>query len=298
MLYCGLKALGSARTHGDGHLDLGVQKVSSIGFSFALWILPAIAFVQTPTESKIWGAEEVDRYIQDNPPKRAAALADPFSVPPPPPAPATDILLRSKINRSGSSTSDGAGYNFGATWQYNAVSETMEIKGFRPSGVLVRLDTQGVDLTGGAPYRVPDMQGIAIFESYVRQDAGVGQNAFGAKVNMELVTVVRRGMGEIVTSTADRVGPPLPPGEYAYVHSWRIVPDAARSLSEHLEWQVVAKSVAWAPSKWVICGSQYIEATMSRPTTIASSGCYLSVRFETFRIVDTRDGSVIKEWTK
>lgn len=246
-----------------------------------------------------WGAAEVDAYIVENMPKSATEVADPFAVPNEVPAPAKQVLLRSSVHMSGTQPDETTDFRYTAVWKYDPSRQIMELKTHRPrAGTLLSLDTQGVTIPGLASYQRPNMAGIDTFRDQKTEDAGEGQNSYGARVSMQRITVVSRGIGEMRSSIADDAGPPLPRGQYSYDHTFSIAPEDARALTQNLELQIVAEPVAWAPNKWIICGTDYSGATIRNPVIQITRGCYLTARLDTFRFVDTRDGTVIKEWSR
>lgn len=246
-----------------------------------------------------WGAAEVDAYVAVNRPRAATEVADPFAVPAAAPAPASQVLLRSSVYMSGAEPAPTSDFRYTAVWKYDPATQTMELKTYRPSaGTLLSLETQGVTIPGLASYQRPNMAGIDTFTDRKTEDAGEGQNAYGARVDMRRITIENRGIGEIRSSIVDDAGPPVPRGQYSYDHSFTIAPEDARALTQNLELQIIAEPVAWAPNKWIICGESYSGATVRNPVILSTSGCYLTARFDTFRFVDTRDGTVIKEWSR
>lgn len=253
------------------------------------------AWAQDAAAPVVWGNAEVDAYVEANRPRTGAAAGDPFTAPPAAVAPAGQMLLRYPLYRK--DTEPGFKVLKSATWSYDPAKQEMTVRvGKISDGALLNMNAQGIDI--GRPSYSINIAALNTNSNRETSDAGTGQNAYGARVEMTRVAIEERGVGELTRSILDDVGPSLPSGTFYYEHTWAIPAEEARALSTNLEVQIEATSVAWAPDKWVMCGSHYSGATVTRPTILVVNGCYLTVQFQNIRVVDTRDGTVIKEWIR
>jgi hypothetical protein len=121
------------------------------------------------------------------------------------------------------------------------------------------------------------------------------QNIYGASFEVENWNVEEIGFGEFqITSEyeANKVDK-----ETIYQHSWRVEPEAARSLSENLELQIIGRTREFAAGKKVICNSWSTSATFQQPSNWFYNECHLTGVVDLVRIADKRDATVIKEWS-
>lgn len=241
--------------------------------------------------SEIWGNDRVDAYIQANKPATNVE-ADPFAERPVPQPPAQRVRLTYLVTRADEGSPNQP---ISATWKYSIETQTLELTTMRSVGSsLLNIDWQG--MAPAASYDHPKLhQAWLTFRSARENDAGEGQNAYGARVRMTRVMHSERGIAELGRGFRG-VGPA---GDQIVIkHSMQISPELGRALVPHLRLVVEAVTVQWRPNKWVICGSDYSGATVRNPTILISEGCYLTTEVQVIKFVDSRDGSVVHEWIR
>lgn len=256
---------------------------------------------EAPAQPVAWGMAEVDAYILANQPRTgAAANADPFAVPAAAPAPNRDILFTYEVGRSGAEGVDFSGPN----WSYDAVKQELTLTARPGSGTLVSL-TATADERGSyetAP-RVTDY--FSTFADRITADGGERSNAYGATVQVTLTTMTSRGLTHVVR---DRrlFSLPATGSEYSseYQVKLTVPPEEARAMVERLRFVVTGNTEPWAPGKYIICGTSYIEPTFQRPHEILGRYCFLNAVVRSVGFVDMGDmnvqgdGRVLAEWSQ
>ena len=255
-------------------------------------IAVSMLFAGSATAQEAWGIDEVDAYVKANRPKAASQVEDPFAVPAAAPTPGQYVVMRHSVPMTGRSN----GSTSPVTWKYDPAAQTMTVEGYASlTGTLLSLDFQGQPAGQGNILERPRIHGVSTSEDRSEADAGTGQNAYGAQVKMTRETIIRRGFGEMNPGMDSPIqGNDV--GGHKFSHTWAMAPEEARALSEHLVWEVVGETKPWAPGKWVICGTDYSGATVRNPIIRVTDACYLTGVLQGFRLVDSRDGSVLRQW--
>lgn len=255
------------------------------------YLLLAAAFIAGPAVAQdVWGNDEVDAYIRANQPQPQTASSDPFAMPPVPLAPAAHIVLEYRVR--GQNQPQGKESIDSASWTYNPTAQTMRITIKAPRG------------SGStAP---PLLQNWTVFDETILGRTSRATNAYGANVTVQAGVTTTRGIAEATRDILAEVGP-LPDmtgtGMFAsrdrdFTFTYPVAPDAGRALAPHLRVQVLADTKPWRPNQWVHCRSQDFEATFSSPVEGTFNWCYLTTEVQSVRIIDDRDGTVLKEWTR
>lgn len=254
-------------------------------------LLATAAFLAGPAAAQdVWGNAEVDAYIRANQPRPPSASSDPFALPPVPPAPAAHVVLEYRVR--GQNQPEVKESIDPASWTYN------------PTAGIMQITIKSPPLTGStAP---PLLQGWVVFDETILGRTSRATNAYGASVMLQEGVGTARGIAEVGRTLLDNVGP-LPDmqgtGMFAqrdrnYTFNYRIDPEAGRALAPHLRMQVAADTKPWRPNQWVHCRSQDFEATFSSPVSGTFNWCYLTTEVQSVRIIDDRDGTVLKEWKR
>lgn len=244
-------------------------------------------------DDETWGVKEIDDYVRLNHPITQTQSDDPFAAPPAMPAPAQSIVMRWPIVRY---DPQGVSDSTVATWKYDAVAQTMTIEGQTPGGYINMWDFQG------RRDEVPDGFGYSskVYHTHtrtVRADAGMGTNAFGVRARLMRETTTERGFVELRRYMNGGI-PGNGPYGYGYVHTWSILPEEARTLSQNLYLEVVAETVPWVPGRWVICGNYQRMPSIDNPTIRRIDACYLTGKLLFVRMLDGRTDEIIMQWAR
>jgi hypothetical protein len=245
----------------------------------------------TAVAQETWGVKEVDAYVTANKPVKDAA-ADPFAAPKVAPAPATAVVLEYPVYGP-ADTSTNRLEN--ARWTYDVETQKLTVK-YSSSGAGSLIDWQGKD-PGGSVLSAPRLrQGFVTFSKSTSEDAGPGSNAYGATVQLKRLTVEKRGVAELIGGFDDPIK--YPSGDYQFEWTTTITPEEGRALVAAMRLQVRSTPKEWTTGRYVLCAGDYLGATIQRPTIFTTNGCYLTARHENIRLVDSRDGTVLKEWKR
>lgn len=259
--------------------------------------LPVIALAYAAHSQDVWGNAEIDAYVLARSLQQPTRESDPFAAPPIPTAPATHVIVEYSVR--GQNEPQGKEAIDPASWTYNPTTNVMmfTIKAPPPTG---------------ASYPALH-QGWIVYDQTVAEVTGRGTNAFGASTDIITGLSVSRGIAEASNDILDEIGPqPIQPsspgdpissalmstGSHDYTFAYTINPDAGRELARHVRVQVAADTVAYRPNQWVYCHQLTFEPTFSSPVSGRSESCYLTTRVQSIRIIDNRDGTVLKEWKR
>jgi hypothetical protein len=151
----------------------------------------------------------------------------------------------------------------------------------------------------------PDMLGIepefyvSSFElrvSRVNEKPIELQNGFGAKFSGTSSERIGNGIAELHSSSRRPTAPFISAGQYSYEFDLKIAPEDARQLSQNLEIEVVATPRSFGAGQWVYCGQYLLTPSVRSPNRTLFKSCNLSVKFDSIKFYDKRDGKVFKEW--
>lgn len=246
-------------------------------------------------EATTWGNAELDAYILANRPQdRAAAVAaDPFAAPAAIPDPASTIHLVYEVAQAGTGSSA-----WSPTWKYDVETGVLTLSQTRPLSLTQNISWQGREPQVRYSERPVLHNGFMVFREVTESDGGPASNAYGATVNVTIVKTVGRGIAELAPFEA-RPGPSTG-NRYSmtYEHTMTISPDEGRALVPHLRLEVIARPKPWSPGRWVLCSTSYDGATIRHPTTSVGDYCYVTTEVMTIRFVDSRDGTVLRQWNR
>jgi hypothetical protein len=242
----------------------------------------------TAAAQEVWGVKEVDAYVATNKPVKDVA-ADPFAAPKAAPSPARSILLEYPVYGP---TNASTGRLESARWTYDVDTQKLTVT-YNPSSAASSIEWQGKN-PGGSSFSHSLQQGFVTFSESTSKEAGTGTNAYGATAQLKRLMVEKRGIAELVTG----FDVPIKSGSYQFEWTTNIAPDEGRTLVAALRLQIAAIPKEWTTGRHVLCASDYLGATIQRPTIYTVDGCYLTTRHEAIRLVDSRDGTVLKEWKR
>lgn len=247
------------------------------------------AYAQNDSNEQPWSMADVDNYLISHQVSSKKSSNDPFTKPGQAAAPAQRIVFRFPFLKPGQPVPIEPPFHT-ASWKYDATAELLTLETYVPKGgEYLRLNTLGQR----EAFRLK-MFGMDVYADRQTGNAGVYQNAYGARVDVSTVTETSRGIGELRTVNGWR--DELIWGEKYPKHTFRIAPEAARELTKHLVMEVEAVTKSWAPGKWVICGESGSAPSFDSPKRLSRDGCYLTVQYKAYRFIDARNGEILREW--
>lgn len=204
--------------------------------------------------------------------------SDPFAPPP------TDDLTGHKFEISLPIPMKGAGRDEPLYWTYDRATQTLRVE-FYPSNLRGDAHYDGAFSTARGFTVDAKEEGMEVFE---------GMNAYGAKTQAARVREDNLAVAQVETGLRDR----LPGNEGAfYAHNFEIEPELARTISASLTLVLTGQAVGFG-GRPVICGRVAESATLTRPIQREGRQCIIPVRFASFAIVDGRNGTILKEWSR
>jgi hypothetical protein len=122
------------------------------------------------------------------------------------------------------------------------------------------------------------------------------QNAYGAKFDVRHTEMVGVSFGDL--EFLRQHYPSTDYRETIFEYAWLVEPEAARILSQNIDLQIVGITKEYTNGKNVFCDLGSSPATFRSPSSLSIETCYLTGRVNAVRIVDRKDGTIIKEWLR
>lgn len=228
---------------------------------------------------KVWNNSDVTEYVKQNKPVNHLTSDDPFAAIPIPTQPAAEVLLSYPVRRFASPRTE---ILTRGTWEYDRSTEIMK----------VRIDNFYSDMSILlGPERATRPRERATLYSTIT-DVWIKKEASPQSRTTEIEQV---GFAEPVYSRDRSI---FTADDTSLKHEWKIEPEVARSLSDHLTIEVIGETKAWAPDTWVVCASDIDEILRPTPNPRTWNGCYLTGTIKAVRLVDGRDGTTLRQWSR
>lgn len=242
-----------------------------IGILLAAALLPL-----TQTKAGTMDLAAVNAAIRSRP---AANRPDPFEQTPLSALIGREVSLAIPFVQEGATTPSGNR----VTWSYDANGQRLSLR-VSPDGFYRFTAAEGQGLYG----RVEAGGFRTLHQTDSKRIERMG-NGFGATADVEIVH-------ETVLGVAAFSGASLPdPGEFTA--DLDIAGPEARALVSSLQLIVDAAVRDYGDGQAILCGSQYVGATIDGPREIFTDACLLSVDVRRIAIVNVASGNVIREWT-
>lgn len=214
----------------------------------------------------VWGNEEVRQYAQRYGP-HGPKHDDPFVAAPATPAPAERIVIEQRVYQ------DNPNAPHGAYWSYDVSKSEMTVRVQESDA----LDRRAMDVRG--LIRLPPRQ-YAAMRGWTVNGSQLGAEVYSDQRRSFVRQRIFFGFGEVAGATPGSGWPVK-----SYQHTWPIEPEAGRALAENLALQIVGVTKPWTENEYIICGGE-----------MQFQYCFITGDLLSYRLIDKRDGSVIKEW--
>ncbi|WP_156796468.1 hypothetical protein [Brevundimonas sp. BAL3] len=250
-------------------------------------MLTVIALAAMAMQTEPMGRDEVVAAINARPTQTAAI--DPFSAAPPSDLAGRDVAFTTPILMA--DAPDGSPL---FQWIYDLGKQRLSIRilpmDYNGSTAFIENDDFVV------PVLTP-VSGWAVKQTSTRGGRREMSNAYGARVMAEVVETKTWAVAEIAVSS--RRGAELPGRQYPfYTHVMEIEPDEARLLTSSLRFEARGSVRDFTPGRNVVCGSNFVSATVSNPRQTSGETCVLSVEWSSFAIIDGRTNTPVKVWAE